>query len=116
MKIITIPTEGGDLVFRKPDDATAMRLLRSFMRIGQRPDDPTLHRAFWEALAPLSLAPVDRAFVRRQRSMLAPDDPVLTWSVPGHWIALHFHDSQWLAIAIELLSGIPLGVLGGTGN
>lgn len=52
MKTVTI----ADLVFRKPDDATAMQLLRALFRVGAAPDSQEARAVFWGKLAALCVS------------------------------------------------------------
>ena len=97
------------LDFRPPSDQDAALLLWSWMRLNGREDDPHAHAAFWRRLAQLCRTPADRALVEATRSALASDDPVQSWPITAHWLALQFaNDIPALIRTIERLARVKL--------
>jgi hypothetical protein len=114
MKTITVSTEAGALTFRRPDDATAMRILRLSFRIARQAQNASLHEALWRELASLCSSPPDRALVEATRQLLPADDPTQRWSVTAHWLAIRLGArEQTFVQAIETLTGLPDGTLTG---
>lgn len=81
-----------ELDFRPPSDQDAALLLWSWMRLKGREDDPHAHAAFWRRLAQLCRTPADRALVLATRTALEKSDPVCSWPIGAHWLALQFRD------------------------
>ncbi|SRR5258706_5133840 len=109
MKPITI----GALVFRRPDDAAAMRLVRALFAVAHAPADMALHLAFWDELTTLLLTPHDRMAVEAVRRALPPGHSNLAFTVRSHWLALQLgEDLALLQRTVETLARLPAGALG----
>lgn len=90
-------------LFKRPGAAAKLRLLEALAAMGNAPNDPALHCAFWTELAALRSVPVDRGLVAFVRATLAPSDPVHSWPIEAHWAALRVGDTKRLTQIIRKL-------------